>query len=96
VGVNESEPSESRFARADSSEIRKQYATGIADGHHVDSAGTLDEHTHLSSGLERDLGEVSGELWRDNRRCRDAPSGEALQELFLSRFEAGEISEDVQ
>src|SRR5688572_5357669 len=69
-------------------EIRHFDLLRVAYHHVFDLAFAVDEHADLSSGLERKLRHLPGELLRDDLGRWDAPCGEAFDTAKLVMLEA--------
>ena len=95
VGVHQAQTAEPALAGAGAAHIRELQLAGVADHHRLHVPLAIEEDADLPVGLERHLGEVPGELRRDDHPGVDAASVGAAEGVELGGLEAEGVSEDV-
>jgi hypothetical protein len=86
--VNTTQSSEAFGCNARASEVGHRDLLRVADHDVLDLAFSIDEHSDLTPGLQRDLGHLTSELLRDDLCRGDAPRCQAFDAAKLIMFEA--------
>jgi hypothetical protein len=95
VRVDQPQPAEPAFRRAQAPDVRQNELRRIADDDVVDLSRTVNEDADLPPGLERDRSERSRQLGGGDVVGRNATPVQALERAQGRRRQAGRVSVDL-
>ena len=83
-----SQATQASATRAQATPVRELRVGRAADQDVLDGPRPVEKHPHLPSDLPRQLGQLPGELVRDEAVCVESSPDQALEGLDLAGFEA--------
>ena len=88
MGLDQAQASQASATRAQATPVRELRVGRAADQDVLDGPRPVEKHPHLPSDLPRQLGQLPGELVRDEAVCVESSPDQALEGLDLAGFEA--------